>query len=184
MDFIIRHKAILALVFSFLFCIVSLSVQSSTFTMSVEGLGSTLVMPFQRGYNLAQNSMTMLWAGFTELNDLRKELAETRMKLQEYEAATEDMAEIRQENARLRDMLGFRERMVYDSIPAQIISKDPDNWFRTIIINKGSWDGLKVNMPVVAFSGGKKAVVGKVIEVRGTISRVQPLISPSMKVGV
>lgn len=184
MDFLIRHKAIITLVTTFLFCVISLSIQSSSFTGSIEGVGSTLVMPFQKGYHYAQNSVNMLWAGFTELNDVREELAKTRMKLQEYEAATEDLEEIKKENRRLKNLLNFREQMVYESVPAQIISKDPDNWFRTIIINKGSWDGLRVNMPVVAFSGGKKAVVGKVIEVRGTISRVLPLISPDMKVGV
>ncbi len=184
MDFLIRHKAIITLIATFMFCVISLSVQSTTFTLSIEGFGSMLVMPFQKGYHYAQRSVTMLWAGFTELNEVRAELAKTRMKLQEYESATEDFEEIRKENQRLRQLLDFRERMVYESVPAQIISKDPDNWFRTIIINKGSWDGLDVNMPVVAFSEGKKAVVGKVIEVRGTISRVQPLISPNMKVGV
>jgi rod shape-determining protein MreC len=184
MELIIRHKAIITLIFAFLFCVVSLSVQSSTFTFTIEGIGSTLVMPFQKGYHYAQKSVTMLWAGLTELNDVRQELAETRMQLQEFEAATEDLQEIKNENRRLRDLLNFRERMVYSSVPAQIISKDPDNWFHTIIINKGSWDGIKANMPVVAFSGGKKAVVGKVIEVRGTISRVLPITSPDMKVGV
>ncbi|HRX15393.1 MAG: rod shape-determining protein MreC [Spirochaetes bacterium] len=184
MEFFIRHKAIVTLISSFIFCTVSLSVQSSTFTLSLEGLGSLFLMPFQKSYNFVQKGAQVMWAGFTELDDLREELNQAHVKLQEYEAATEDLTEIRKENERLRLLLGFNEKIVYKSIPAQIISKDPDNWFRTIVINKGSDDGIRPNMPVVAFTGEKKAVVGKIIEVRGSLSRVQPLISPTMKVGV
>lgn len=184
MDFLIRHKAFLTLITAFFFCVISLSVQSSTFTLSVEGVTGGFVMPFQKGYHFIQKGSAMLWAGFTELGYVREELRETREKLQQYETNAESLEEIRRENERLRALLGFQEQMNYKSIPAVIISKDPDNWFRTIIINRGKKDGIMVNMPVVAFSGNQKAVVGKIIEVQGNISRVQPLISPNMKVGV
>ncbi|HDP80886.1 MAG TPA: rod shape-determining protein MreC, partial [Spirochaetes bacterium] len=53
-----------------------------------------------------------------------------------------------------------------------------------IIINRGTLDGIKVNMPVVAFSGDEKAVVGKIIEARRYVSQVMPVISVNMKLGV
>ncbi len=141
-------------------------------------------MPFQKAYDGAQDGISRIWAGFTELSEIREELKITRGKLHKYEAATEEMGEIRRENARLRGLLGMRDRIEYDSIPAAIISKDPDNWFRTTIINKGSDDGVKKNMPVIAYQGGQKAVVGKIIEVRKNISRISPINSPDLKVGV
>ncbi|MFC1668873.1 rod shape-determining protein MreC [Spirochaetota bacterium] len=167
-----------------LFCIISLSIQSSTFTLSMEGVGSAFAMPFQKGYSGIQNGFSKIWAGFTELSEVRKELNITRQKLQKYESSTEDLNEIKRENERLRKLLRFKERIAYASIPATVISKDPDNWFRTIIINKGSDDGIKENMPVLAFHNGQKAVIGKISEVRGSISRIIPIISPEIKVGV
>jgi len=184
MGFLIRHKTILALIFAFLFCVISLAVQSSSFSTSVEGAGSAVVLPFQRIYNFTTRGIGLLWAGLTELNGVREDLSSTRQKLQQYISINDELEEIKRENARLRLMLGFRERIVYQSMPARIISKDPDNWFRTIVIDKGKKDGIMVNMPVVAFTGDEKAVVGKVVEVRGSISRVLPLISPDMKTGV
>ncbi len=167
-----------------LFCIISLSVKSSTFTVSIEGIISAMTMPFQKAYDGVQGGVSRLWAGFTELTQVREELQKTRAKLQKYESVNEEMSEIKRENDRLRELLGLKERTEYKSIPASIISKDPDNWFRTIIINRGADDGIKENMPVIAYQGGQKAVVGKIIEVRKSISRIAPIISPDFKIGV
>lgn len=141
-------------------------------------------MPFQKGYDSIQGGVHNLWAGFTELGDVREELQKTREKLRKYEAITEELSEIKRENSRLRSMLSMKERIPHESLPASIISKDPDNWFRTIIINRGSNDGIKENMPVIAFSGEEKAVFGKIIEVRGSVSRIQPIVSTDMNLGV
>lgn len=167
-----------------MFCIVSLSLQSSSFTLTFEGVISAVTMPFQKAYDGIQGGVSRLWAGFTELTEVREELKKTRTKLQKYESMADEMSEIKRENVRLRDLLGMKERVEYDSIPASVISKDPDNWFRTIIINKGSTDGISINMPVIAYQGGQKAVVGRIIEVRRSISRIAPVISPDVRIGV
>jgi len=184
LEFIIRHKSVVAFISFTLFCIISLSIQSSTLVLTLEGVISAITMPFQKAYDGAQSGVSRLWAGFTELTEVRDELKKTRSNLQKYESMAGEMSELKRENDRLRELLGMKERVEYASIPATIISKDPDNWFRTIIINKGSGDGIKVNMPVIAYQGGQKAVVGTVIEVRGSISRIAPIISPTVRIGV
>jgi len=184
LEFIIRNKTIVAFIGFTLFCLVSLTMKTSTPIVSIEGLGNLFVMPFQKGYDGLQGGMHRFWAGFTELGELRDELQRTRQKLMKYEAIAEELGEIKKENERLRTVLQMKERIEYESIPAIVISRDPDNWFRTIILNRGSSDGVKVNMPVVAYHGEEKAIIGKIIEVRGSVSRVLPIVSPDMKLGV
>ena len=184
MDFFIRFKAAVALAVFSIFCIICLFVQSSTFTLSIEGFGSVLSMPFQKVYHATQKSVHMLWAGFTELGQVREELDQTRTKLRQMEGTAEELSQIKNENTQLRELLAMKPKVGFESIPAMIISKDPDNWFRTIIVNRGSDDGVKLNMPVIAYNGEMKAVVGKVIEVRGSVSRILPAISPNMRIGV
>ncbi len=181
---LIRHRSVVAFISFSLFCIIALSVQSTTFTLTMEGVISAVTMPFQKAYDGIQGGVSRLWAGFTELTEVREELQKTLGRLQKYEAMNEEMSEIKRENARLRNLIGMKERIEFDSIPASIISKDPDNWFRTIIINRGTIDGVMENMPVIAFQGGQKAVVGKIIEARRSISRIAPIISPDVKIGV
>lgn len=184
MDFFIRHKSVVAFAGFTLFCLISLSLQSTSFVFSLEGVGSALVTPFQRVYDGIQGGISTFWAGFTDLKKVRNELEETRKKLHKYESISMELTEIKRENARLRRLLDMKARIEYDSVAASVISKDPDNWFRTIVINRGASDGIRVNMPVVAYQGGVKAVVGKITEVRGNISRVIPIISPSIRIGV
>ena len=192
MEFFDRHKSIATFISFTLFCIISLSVQGSGFTLTFEGIMSGITMPFQKGYNGLQGGTSRLWAGFSELDRAREELELTRSKLQTFESIDVELSEIKKENDRLRSLLGMKEMLKYDSIAASIISKDPDNWYRTLIINRGENDGLKVNMPVVAYqvvNTGEvrelvKGVVGKIVEVRGSVSRVQPLIAPEIKIGV
>lgn len=184
MDFIVRFKTAVALVCFTLFCVISLALKSSTFSLSITGVGSALMSPFQKGYHSVENGVHLFWAGFTELGDVRKELKKTQNRLQQLEGAAVEMAEIKSENAQLRNLIAMKPKVGYESIPAIIISKDPDNWFRNILVNRGSDDGVKVGMPVIAYNGEFKGVVGKVVGVRGSVSRVLPIISSDMKAGV
>jgi rod shape-determining protein MreC len=191
-DFFERHRSIVTLVSCTLFCIISLSVQGSGFTLTLEGIMSAFTMPFQKLYNGFHGGTSRLWAGFSELDSVRNELELTRARLHTFESIDVDISEIKKENDRLRSLLGMKAMLRYDSVPASIISKDPDNWFRTLIINRGESDGIKINMPVVAYqvvlNGNAKelvkGVVGKIVEVRGSVSRIQPVISPEIKIGV
>ncbi len=182
MEFLIRHKTTILFIVFTLFCIISLSVQSSSFTLSVEGIGGLVLLPFQKAYNSINEGFHLLWAGFTELKDIKEELEKTKARLHEYEDLSEKT--ILEENARLRQMLNLQEHTPFEFIPCSIISKDPDNWFRTILINRGTDDGISENMPVISYYGGEKVVFGKVIEVRGSVSRVDPIIAPKINLGV
>ena len=189
MDFLTRHRTIVALISFSLFCIISLSVQGGGFTITFEGVMSAIVTPFSKGYNALAHGIGGLFSGFEDTDTLKENLRKAEERLQKYESMQidiiqADLAEVKAENEKLRVLLGFKERVKYNCIAAQIVSKDPDNWFRTLIINKGENDGVSINMPVIAYQNGQKVVVGKIVEVRGSISRVQPVIAPDIKLGV
>ena len=69
----------------------------------------------------------------------------------------------------------------YDSFPkvaAQIIAKDPGNWYDVFVINKGSRDGIRVGNNVIA----ERGLVGIVTSVGSRWARVRAIIDDSSSV--
>lgn len=86
--------------------------------------------------------------------------------------------EIIQENARLKQLLDFKQRFIFSSVAANVIGREPTNWSSSIVIDRGKKDGLRPGMPVVNSLG----VIGKVSDVGGTTSRVLLLTDPNFSV--
>lgn len=87
---------------------------------------------------------------------------------------------INDENARLRDLLDFQKIIPYTSIAAQVIGRDPSNWSNSVIIDKGSSSGINNNMAVMSTRG----LVGRVVEVGKSASKVLLITDPNLKVGI
>ena len=88
------------------------------------------------------------------------------------------MEELLVENLRLASLLEFKRKLVHSSVAARVIGRNPSNWDATMVIDKGSNDGIKLGMPVVSDQG----VVGKIGEVSGGKSKVVLLTDPQFSV--
>jgi rod shape-determining protein MreC len=101
--------------------------------------------------------------------DLREQVAEL-----EAQAATQQALQtaLNEAEALLDLQQSFGARV--ESTAAQVISAGPSNFEWAITIDKGSDDGIEVDMPVVASAG----LVGHVIRVTATASVVQLIIDP------
>ncbi|HTX74388.1 MAG TPA: rod shape-determining protein MreC, partial [Rectinemataceae bacterium] len=89
------------------------------------------------------------------------------------------LTDLQAENRRLKDQLGFSEQIGYERISARIVAKDPANLYPTILINKGVDDGVRKDMPVVAFEDGIEGLVGRILEVGHGTSVVIPIYDQS-----
>jgi len=100
-------------------------------------------------------------------------------KVAELEARIADLNEVEKENQRLRELLDFKKRKGLSTISAQVIGRDSSIWSDTAIIDKGSKNGIFINMAVITNEG----LVGRVVEVGPTLSRVMLITDPDSKVG-
>ena len=105
------------------------------------------------------------------------------------EELQEEIDKLSAENKRLQQDLyeldNFRKLYKMDEqyadfpkVAARIISSDPDNWSNTFIIDKGSKDGIKKNMNVMAGEG----LVGIVISVNNSYAKVRSIIDDESEV--
>jgi rod shape-determining protein MreC len=86
--------------------------------------------------------------------------------------------ETARENARLRQLLGWQQHSHWKLKLARVVLRDPSNWWRTVQIDLGSRDGLRVNLPVLTTEG----LVGRVSAVEFARSQVTLLGDPQCKV--
>lgn len=115
------------------------------------------------------------------LAGVARENEQLKEKVQRLEAQLRTMEELKQENKRLKRLLNWQQKegKRYTSVVASVIARNPDNWFGTLVVNRGKEDGIKPNMTVVAPAG----LVGRVLNVSETTSEVLLITDPRSGVG-
>ena len=87
---------------------------------------------------------------------------------------------LKKDNIRLREILNLQESSNINSISAAVISRKTGSWWRQIILNKGSKDGVEIGSAVI----GPGGLLGRINSTSLFTSSVTLLTSPESKVGV
>ena len=87
---------------------------------------------------------------------------------------------LKKDNIRLREILSLQESYNNDNISAAVISRKTGSWWRQIILNKGSKDGVEIGNIVI----GPGGLLGRVKNTSLFTSSVTLITSPESKLGV
>lgn len=154
---------------------VLLGLSTGGFIVNFSEVGFSIAGAAQMSLNRGATAVQNTFLAIKELAVLREEYEALSEKLKDYEYLQRNNAEVRKENARLREQLGLSESLDKQNFPAYIIGRDPNATYSAITISKGSKDGIRKNMPVIALQRGNVGLVGKVIEVGRHTSLVMPI---------
>lgn len=138
-----------------------------------------VIVPFQQGIGRLGE-----W-----LSNRSEELVQIRYLLEENERLRAQIATLTEENTllqqdkyelnQLRDLVALDEQYgSYNKVGARIIGRDTGNWYSSFIIDKGTDDGLAIDMNVIAGGG----LVGRLTSVAPNWSRVTAIISDNSNV--
>lgn len=141
---------------------------------------NTVFTPVQKLFLYVADAAEGFGDYFTEFDriiDENKELRELNSSLQDRISAAE---ETEQMNEWLFDFLELkREHTDYKFQPAAVTGRESDNYKTVFILDKGSAQGIEVNMPVISSDG----IVGHVTEVGTDWCKVLTLLESGVSVG-
>ncbi len=112
-----------------------------------------------------------IFSSYFELVDVKRKNNDLRKKLDALQLQNQKLSELEKENDRLRHLLRFMEQRPGTLTAARVIGEDVTNWFKCIIIDKGSGNGIKEKMPVITPEG----IVGQAVEVNQWHTKVMIL---------
>lgn len=117
----------------------------------------------------------------SEIKGLHEENERLKSELETLKKESRNSEEYKRENTRLKKLLELTDDLANcQTVPAKVVSCEPGNWFQTLMINKGSRQGIKVSDVVITESG----LVGKVTEVGINWARVSTILDSGNAVGV
>lgn len=148
-------------------------------TSPIEQSVSYVIIPIQKGVTYFGDWLVDRVDFVNNINEL--ELMNTELKEQVDQLTYENqiLDQSKEELDRLRALYELDERYAdYPKIGARVIGKDPGNWYSVFNIDKGSKDGIEVNMVVLAGAG----LVGKIIEVGSNYAKVRAVIDDTSSV--
>ena len=125
---------------------------------------SMVVVPLQKGMN---NLGLLTYDKYTTLQEISVVLDENKELKSKVDDLTEENNQLRQDTyelSRLRELYELDEKYPgYTKVGARIIEVTTDNWSKAFKVDKGSDDGIKKDMNVIAGGGlvGIVADVGK-----------------------
>lgn len=164
-----------------LFCIMLMlfSVFSDKTKGPFKVLANITVIPMQQGINQIGGWLTDMSENFETLEQVRKENEKLQARVDELVTENNNLQEEKYELERLQELYKLDQSYAdYEKTAAHVIGKDSGNWFSTFTIDKGSSDGIKKDMNVMAGSG----LVGIVTEVGPTWATVRSIIDDSSNV--
>lgn len=138
-----------------------------------------VLVPIKSGVNRVGGG---LYNELSSVGKLKMALAENETLKTRVDELTEENTRLRSEQfelERLRSLYELdQEYMQYHKIGARIIAKDSSSWFSVFRIDKGSDDGIKEDMNVIAGGG----LVGIVTDVGANYATVRSIIDDSSRV--
>ena len=175
-----RRAVILAIVLLAAFLLMTAQVRHDRAVVSLVRQAILFtVSPFIKLTAVTVGSVSHVWHNYVDLRDLRQENLRLQREAALLQRRIDQLEEQVLETQRLQGLLAMRDALRAEFVAARVVGKDATNWFKTILIDRGSRAGMRRNLPVVAPDG----LVGRIVEVTPSTAKVQLITDPVSAAG-
>ncbi len=165
----------------FVFCIILgiISFRFENKMTPVRSAVSSVIAPMQKGINAIGVKISERMDYATTLKKTVQKNKKLQSQIDKLSAENKLLQQDKYELENFRKLYDLDQQYAgYPKVAARVISSDPDNWYNTFIIDKGSKNGLKKNMNVMANGG----LVGIITEVNKSYSKVRSIIDDNSNI--
>jgi rod shape-determining protein MreC len=140
-----------------------------------------VVAPIQRGFTAVFRPIGNFFSSLADLAELRTENAALKEELGDARAEADQAAELQEQNKEFAKLLEINPHWsAGEKVTATVIGDVPSNYSFGVLIDKGSSAGIQPNMAVI---DPGKGLVGKVVRVTSSTSTVLLLTDPQAAAG-
>ena len=138
-----------------------------------------VVVPFQNGVSRIGTWISVRMDELGELRVVLEENQELKKQIDELTAQNTQLQQDKYELNNLRELYKLDEQYSgYNKVGARIIARDSGNWFHAFTIDKGTDDGLAIDMNVIAGGG----LVGRIVDIGPNWAKVNAVINDDSNV--
>jgi rod shape-determining protein MreC len=141
-------------------------------------MGMGIVSPLQKYVTVSIHSLRSIWTHYFCLVSTEKENDGLKKMMAKSIYDANRCKETELANERFRKLLDFKNATRLNSVTAEVIGKDPSQWYKTIVIDKGITEGITKGLSVVVPEG----VVGQVIDASDHYAKVLLIVDSNSAV--
>src|SRR6266446_9089558 len=160
--------------------LISAQVQSSSGVPVLESVTFGIFSEVQRALSGGVSGIRHAWGGYVGLRNLKAENEELKRQLAAAQVAAQEQRALADRARGFQKLLELRDRLPLATTAAEIIGGPASPDFRTLTIDKGTRDGLRPDMAVIAPEG----VVGRLVVPSARSAKVQLLVDRNAAAGV
>lgn len=175
----IPPKQVLLIITLICVAFMGISLFTDNLMTPVKGFVSYVIIPMQRGINSIGGYFYGKVQYYEEIKNVYEENEILKEQVDKLTEENNMLLQDKYELSRLRELYKLDEKYYgYVKIGARVIGKESGNWFAKFTIDKGTLDGIEVDMNVIAAGG----LVGIVTEVGDHYAVVRSVIDDSSSV--